>query len=649
MRSLSVRTGLLTRALLRLAAILFCLGLAAAPLSAQPADLPQTTIRTDSPQDTFDTFLRLSAGMETALLSYIDQPDFPGLTRLAFLSDQMNAVLDLSQVPAASRREVGITTFSYLMDIFGRIDPVDPESLPDEDALELAGETISRIPGTPIYISRVSDGDRAGEFLFSPSTVEVAPRFFRAVQTEPLRTRLDTTTISGLGPQLTGPLIPPFVLQGMPEPLKRLWLDTPVWKVATVIVLIVLLAVATAVIQRALAAVAPGHRLGGLFLQTLMPVTVLLAAGIALPFFAFQINVSGRFADFVTTLQAVLNHVAYAWVFWLVMRMLFEWVILSPRIPDTSLDANLLRLASKIIGTVGVVVILAFGAQSIGLPIMSVLAGLGIGGLAMALALRPTLENLVGGVILYIDRPVRVGDFCSFGDQKGTVEGIGVRSTTLRALDRTLISVPNAQFADMQIINFAYCDQLLIEESLGLRYETTPDQLRYVLTRLRQMLHAHPRIDSDTVRVRFAGYGDNALRLNMRVYALSQEWNDFFAIREDVFLRIYDIVTEAGTGFAFPSQTVYLARDGGIDPARGAAAEATVAGWRRTGNLPFPRLTAEEIARLNDTLDYPPHGSSDSGPIEPAAEPLSADVAPRVKEETPAPSAATDEAQPPRR
>ena len=106
--------------------------------------------------------------------------------------------------------------------------------------------------------------------------------------------------------------------------------------------------------------------------------------------------------------------------------------------------------------------------------------------------------------------------FCNFGDHTGTVEAIGIRSTQLRALDRTQITIPNAQFADMQIVNWAKCDQMLINETIGLRYETSPDQLRFVLAKLREMVHAHPRIDNDTVRVRFSGYGNSALNVTLR-------------------------------------------------------------------------------------------------------------------------------------
>jgi MscS family membrane protein len=186
-----------------------------------------------------------------------------------------------------------------------------------------------------------------------------------------------------------------------------------------------------------------------------------------------------------------------------------------------------------------------------------------------------------------------------------------VRSTQIRALDRTLITVPNAQFADMQIVNWAECDQMLIQQTIGLRYETAGDQLRYVLAKIREMCHAHPRIDPDTVRVRFVGYGASSLDIQIRVYARTREWNDFFAIQEDVLFRIKEIVEQSGAGFAFPSQTLYLGRDAGLDSDRGEKAEQEVAAWRRSGRLPFPRFPAGTLERLSGTLHYPPRGSPD--------------------------------------
>jgi MscS family membrane protein len=280
------------------------------------------------------------------------------------------------------------------------------------------------------------------------------------------------------------------------------------------------------------------------------------------------------------------------------------------------------------------VIIIAVGASNLGLPIFSLVAGLGVGGLAVALAVRPTLENLIGGIVLFADKPVRVGDFCTFGAYMGTVESIGLRSTQIRALDRTLIAIPNAKLADMEITNWARCDRMLIHQFFTLRFETTPDQLRFTLARVREMFHAHPRIDPDTIRVRFVAYEESGLKIEIRVYAITREWNDFFAITEDVLLRINAIVDEAGTGFARPSRTLYVTRDKGLDEDRTKASTDRVRTWRRTGKLPFPRLSAQRMHELEGTLDYPPRGSVETwaGGTPPEEAPVSGEFLSAVPE-----------------
>ena len=150
---------------------------------------------------------------------------------------------------------------------------------------------------------------------------------------------------------------------------------------------------------------------------------------------------------------------------------------------------------------------------------------------------------------------------------------------------------------------------MLISSTLGIRYETPPDQLRYILVKFREMLHAHPKIDRDTIRVRFAEYGPSSLDISIRIYALTREWNEFFAIREAVLLRMNDIVRASGTGFAFPSQTLYMTKDDGLDEELSEAAINEVNSLRVTQSLPFPLLSKEKIEELEGTLDYPPRGS----------------------------------------
>jgi MscS family membrane protein len=248
--------------------------------------------------------------------------------------------------------------------------------------------------------------------------------------------------------------------------------------------------------------------------------------------------------------------------------------------------------------------------DSFGFDVTALIAGLGVGGLAFALAAQKTLENLFGGATLLADRPVRVGDFCRFGDQLGVVEEIGMRSTRIRTLSRTLIAVPNAEFSSLQLENFAARDKILFKPRLGLRYETTPDQLRYVLVEVRRMLYAHPKIDDDPARVRFVNFGDFSLDLDIWAYVLATDFNEYLEIAEDLNLRIMDIVSESGTGFAFPSSTTYLAQDDSPDEARTRAAEQKVASWRENRSLYLPGFTPEKIAELEGTIEYPAPGSA---------------------------------------
>lgn len=244
--------------------------------------------------------------------------------------------------------------------------------------------------------------------------------------------------------------------------------------------------------------------------------------------------------------------------------------------------------------------------QNVGVNVTGILAGLGIGGLAVALAAQKTVENLFGGMTLALDQPVRVGDFCRFGDRVGTVEEIGLRSTRIRTLDRTVVSVPNAEFSALQLENFARRDRIWLHPQIGLRYETTLDQLRWVLVEIRKMLYAHPMVDPDPARIRFVGFGAYSLDLEIFAYVSTQDYGEFLAVREDIYLRIMDIVAASGTGFAFPSQTTYFARDGGLDPTRSRAAEEAVRAWRDRGTLHIPEFPAAEVAALRGSLEYPP-------------------------------------------
>lgn len=178
--------------------------------------------------------------------------------------------------------------------------------------------------------------------------------------------------------------------------------------------------------------------------------------------------------------------------------------------------------------------------ENFGFNVTGIAAGLGIGGLAIALAAQKTVENLFGGVTLIADQPVRVGDFCRFGDTQGVVEDIGLRSTRIRTLDRTVITVPNATFSAMPLENLSRRDRIPVRGTLSLKAATPADRVREVLERLRAMLAAQPKVDAQTARARFVRLGPT-IEIELFAYVLTTEWNEYLDHRERLFLAALDV------------------------------------------------------------------------------------------------------------
>jgi MscS family membrane protein len=253
-----------------------------------------------------------------------------------------------------------------------------------------------------------------------------------------------------------------------------------------------------------------------------------------------------------------------------------------------------------------VLVITLQATEELGIPLTATLTGVGVGGIAVALAARPTLETFIGSLTLFADQPVRPGDFCRFGDDLGVVEEIGLRSTRVRTLERTVATIPNAVFASQEILNYSRRDRFLISATFGVRYETTENQLRLVLSRLRELVARHQRLLEEKSRVRFVRFGEFSLDIELFVHCNAGGWREFQAIREDVLLNLMRILEEAGVSIAFPSQTTYLGRDTPPDPAAREAATAEIRRRIDEGRWPFPDLDPGEADRLHGTLEYPP-------------------------------------------
>ena len=343
---------------------------------------------------------------------------------------------------------------------------------------------------------------------------------------------------------------------------------------------------------------------------------VRLAGPIRILVFASAIWVISMFtrsmltAAFLTYMAATLIVIGGTWLCLRLIDILFELRERRLTATASSERLSLLHLGEKLLRILVVTIGVLFIFYIAGINLTAVIAGLGVGGIAVAFAAQKTLENLFGGIMVASDQPIRVGDFCRAGEYQGTVTAIGLRSTRLRTPARTIVSIPNGQLAQMNLENFSLRDKVWFNHTFGLRYETTTEQLRYILAGIREMLYGHPKVESPSARVRFIGFGDSSLKLEVFAYVLETDYAAFLHIQEDLLLRIMDIVAASGSGFAFPSQTTYLAQDAGMDAGKTQEAILKVREWREKGELPFPDFSPETIAKIDNQLEYPPSDSA---------------------------------------
>lgn len=567
----------------------------ASPLAALDAtaraalDTPLAPAPTASPQQTFASFRILAQRAANTLMDAIersanndavlDTPELHALKQEAL--DHLAkaaSTLDLSGHPPASRRTVGISSVLLLEEIMDRIDLPALDGIPDAGAVE-AGAALNgwAIPQTEIRMTRTEGPGGEPCFLFSEETVRRLPEFYARVRDLPRRSteEIDFYQSFVAGPGLSMPIEFYRHVLGFPQWMLRTYHEQAVWQwlaFATVTGLAGLfLFLVLRWDGRRAQPVNPASR--GLQ-RLIFPLLVVALLSVYRWLNDDVVNLTGNVLAGVELVVVVLQALALAAIAVLAFNAMAMMIIAMPRVRKESLDASLIRLILRFIGIVVAGYILSVGAARVGVPLYGIIASLGVGGLALALAVRPTLENFIGGIILYADRPVKVGDFCKFGGMLGTVEMIGLRSTKIRGLDRTLVTVQNADFARMSITNFSRRDSNLMHTTIRLRYETTQEQLQAVLDGIAAMLRTDERVDAESVRVCLRGLGDYAFEIEIWAYVMCPDWGPFLKIQEDLFMNVIGVVQDSGTAFAFPSHTTYLGTDHHPDSSKEAPALA---------------------------------------------------------------------------
>ncbi len=532
-----------------------------ADAAAEPAEPEDPEVAPDSPRTSLQAYLddgRAGAWDEAA--RYLDVPE----SRKAegpILAERLKAVLN-----------------KY---VWFDLDKTSAESGGDsDDGLSPGVEKVGEIPVAEgrtqaVYMVRQSD-DAGGYWAFSPNTVGRIDGWYDQLDDRWIRERLPEPLL------LPGPFS--ILLRWQWVALSLLFLGA--WALGRLL---------GGLTRAFLARVAARTRTGWddkLLKRIGPPLSFgwgLAVFRVALPSLSLTARAEGLFHSLVVAGAAIVVF----WALWRSVHVFAEILLSTPWAAESSSARNLLtigaNLAKGVIVGAGAVAVLS----ALGYPVTTLLAGLGIGGLAFAFGAQKTVENLFGSIALAVDQPFRVGDFVKVEDFVGTVEDIGLRSTRFRTLDRTVISIPNGNLSDQRLETLTARDRMRLATVIGLEYATTHAQMQEVLAGCERVLREHPKIWPDAMVVKFKEFGASSLDIEIMAWFQVPTWADFQLCRQEVLLGFMKVVEDAGTGFAFPTRTVHLINESGSTPSAGTEdARPLVA--------PAPATPGESLSRPGD-------------------------------------------------
>ena len=536
-------------------------GLGASPTTAsqQPA-VPPDPLGRESPRGCLLGFIKAAQDEKYAVAIQYFQP--PGLRRHVSEGDDEGIAEQLLTILNQK--------FSGPLDFVSR----DPQGRLD-DGLPPNEEKLSSSIGTedafPILLVRLEDEQGRKLWYFSRTTLESVPKVY------------DKLAFPELEKKIPGYLV------------EHRFLSVPIWQWLAIVLFIPLSFVIARLItlgfeyglrswRRArhlpMPAAEPLRRIGPL---TFMIALLIHYKGVA------YIGASLLYRFYYRRLIWIFLAISFYWLLTRVTRAISKRIGVSLSSRGMYAERSIVSLVRRFV-EVSIFILVTLGVlHGLGFDVSAALAGVGIGTLALGLGAQKTFENMFGGVSVLFDKVVQVGDTCKVNNQTGVVEDIGLRSTRLRTPERTLLSIPNGTMATAVIENLRFRDKFLCQQTIRLRYDLSPDHVRFVLGEIRQILLENPKVEDSTARARFVRFADYALEVEIFCYIVESDYSAYLAVQEAVFLSIMDALEKAGVVVALPTQTTFVNQDSWIDPEKAKAAKSAIEKIRDPG-VPGPRI-----------------------------------------------------------
>ncbi len=530
---------------------------------------PLEPVDTSSPRATLSSLLtNVDKVMEHLGGEYRSAPSRALALQSAVTVERALATLDLSETPPATRVEFGLDAGTYLYEVLCRIELPPPNSIPGKAAVSGANPVVRwTIPHTEITIARVEKGPQAGQYLFTPDSVARSETFYLKTRNLPYRRPIPLQHPAELREYLPGWMIPIATIERLPAWTREVVFGQAVWKWAASAVLLLIIALLLKLVHRLVHRHKPDNLAHRYLQQLILPVTVILLMEPTAYLLTDQINFIGSMARGVNLVTGVIAYLFGTWVAWLGSLLIPELILLSPRIPGDSLDAQLLRLSARIIGIVLGITMIFYGANQIGIPLVGVLAGVGVGGLAIALAAQDSLKNLLGSLMIFMDQPYKPGERIVVQGHDGFVEQIGLRSTKIRMLNGALTTIPNEKMASADIENIGRRQFIRRQTRLRLAYDTPPEKVERALEILRDILHDHQGMQPELPpRIFFDEFNPDSLNILVSYwYHPPKRWESL-AFDEQVNMAIMRSFAAEGIRLVPPASTTRLVRDNESSP-----------------------------------------------------------------------------------
>lgn len=510
-----------------------------------------------SPRATLKLFLDSCDQIGSFIESdFAPSPSRAGFNHLIDLSKTPIECLDLSDTAPAGRMKAGSGAAVALYETLSRIELPPLDQVPGKDDLKSLSGDPPRwvIPNTEIALQRMPSGPHSGEFRFSIHTVANAEDYRIRTENLPYIRPVPLRNLHGVLVEGGGWMIPYAFVNAMPAWLRCTVAGEGLWKWVALAIVLIVFVILLRLVYRLSRRVGEERPVLQAVTRLVLPAYILLAVPAVAYLALAQINIRGN-AGAVSQLVATATlYLAGAWLSWRITDVLAEAIISSPKIKPRSIDAHLTRICTRLLGFAAAATLLISGADDVGIPVYGVIAGLGVGGLAIALAAQPSIENLIGGLNIFADRPIRVGHLCKYGTDIGIVEEIGIRSTRIRGADQTITTVPNGMLSKMSIVNMSQRERMLIQTTITMPGDAGRQRISYCLEEIQKMLAAHEKIDDSTARARVTRYTGSASDIEVFAYAMTRDIEAFLMVQQDVLLRVMEIVEQSKSG-AVPAKT----------------------------------------------------------------------------------------------